>query len=329
MKLASLCYAALRVSGLTPLARRLSSGGVVLCYHNVVAGTEAGPSDKLGVHMPLPTFARQMRWLARNYDVVPLSELVARRLRGASLRGAVALTFDDAYNGVFDHAWPLLRALGVPATVFVVADAPGRDEGFWWDDPEVLRAYSPAQRRSWLTTFRGDGRRIVATLAGTRHAWRPPDWCRPAAWHTITEAARSGLQLGVHSATHRSLPALEQRDLQREVVQSREVIQRRTGVTPEFFAYPYGLSNERVRRAVRAAGYRAAFTLEDGHHTGTADPCALPRVNVPAGVEDAAFQAWTAGLNLRRWVPLPLDPDPLLESFEIAGPKAPVARECA
>ena len=300
MRLASLCYGALQRSGLLTLARRLSSGGVILCYHNVVAGTTAGPADLLGLHMPLPTFERQMRWLMRNYEVVSLGQLVGRVSRGRSLRGAVAVTFDDAYGGVFDHAWPLLRDLRIPATVFVIADAPDRDEGFWWDDPDVLRAYSPAQRRRWLTDFRGDGQPIVEALATARRPRDAPRWCRPAAWHTIKQATTSGLQLGVHSATHRSLPVLEDRDLLREVVASRDVISQHTGLTPEFFAYPYGLWDDRVRQAVRSAGYRAAFTLDDGHH-GSADQWTLPRVNVPARIKDAAFQAWTAGLNLRRW----------------------------
>lgn len=303
MRLASLCYGALKVSGLTALARRFSSGGVILCYHNVVAGTEAGPSDRLGLHMPLPTFERQMRWLVRHYDVVPLAEFVGTLSRGESLRGAAAVTFDDAYGGVFDHAWPLLRALSIPATVFVVAEAPGRNEGFWWDDPDVLRAHSPARHRHWLTELRGDGGTITKSVASARRPPPPPQplpQCQPAAWQTITEAARSGLQLGVHSATHRSLPTLDEVDLRRELVDSRDIISRRTGVTPEFFAYPYGLWNDRVRQAVRSAGYRAAFTVDNSHHTATADPWALPRVNIPAGIEDAAFQAWTAGLHIRR-----------------------------
>jgi len=83
-------------------------------------------------------------------------------------------------------------------------------------------------------------------------------------------------------------------------VESRDVIRRRTGVTPEFFAYPYGLWNDRVRDAVRSAGYRAALTLDGGLSPATADPWALPRLNVPAGIEEAAFRAWTAGLSLRR-----------------------------
>ena len=300
MKLASFCYALLDVSGLTTLARKLSSGGVIFCYHNVVAGTEADPCDSLGLHMPLATFARQMRWLASHYQIVPLAEFVSRFSTRASLRGLAAVTFDDGYGGVFENAWPLLRDLSIPATVFVVAEAPGRDERFWWDDPEVLRAYSPARRQEWLTTFRGDSATIESSLKPARRpAPAPPPSRRPAAWPTITDAARSGLQLGVHSATHRSLPVLDEFALEHEIVESRDIITSRTGMTPEFFAYPYGLWNDRVRDAVRAAGYRAAFVLENGRRA-TTDPWALPRVSIPAGIDDAAFHAWTAGLDPRR-----------------------------
>jgi len=295
-----LYYRALKLSGVTTLVRRLSSRGVVLCYHNVVADAAAGPRDNLGLHMPLSRFERQMRWLAHNFEVVSLKDLVVRLSQGGSLRGVAAVTFDDGYGGVFDHAWPVLQELNIPATVFVVAEAPGRDERFWWDDPEVLRAYSPARREHWLTALRGDSASIVEslTLARRPSAGKASSARMPAPWEIIAAAAASGLHLGVHSATHRSLPALDERDLRREVVESRDVIRRRTGVTAEFFAYPYGLWNDRVRHAVRSAGYRAAFTLESGD--SATDAWALPRMNVPAGIDDAAFEAWTAGLNLRR-----------------------------
>jgi peptidoglycan/xylan/chitin deacetylase (PgdA/CDA1 family) len=281
------------------LARRLRPGGVILCYHNVIAETELGPWKTLGLHMPLPTFERQMRWLAATYELVPLEEFVGRVARGESLRGVAAVTFDDGYAGVFDHAWPVLRALSIPATVFVVAEAPARAEDFWWDHPEVLRAYSPARHQHWLTALQGDRASILESLAPARASSRPPRCCRPATWQTIADAVRSGLRIGVHSATHRSLPGLGELDLRHEVVESRDAIRGRTGVTPEFFAYPYGLWNDTVRRAVRSAGYRAAFTLERGPNVAMADPWLLRRVNVPAGIEDVAFQAWIAGVSLR------------------------------
>src|SRR5205814_10379516 len=126
-----------------------------------------------------------------------------------------------------------------------------------------------------------------------------PAWRTPATWPTMTEATRSGLQLRVHSATHRTLPVLNEVEVQHEVVNRREMIRSRTGVTPEFFAYPYGLWNDRVRDAVRAAGYRAAFTLEFGPHPRTTDPWTRPRLSIPARIVDAALLACLTGLNVR------------------------------
>lgn len=293
-----MAYGALRLAGVTKLARRLQDGGLVLCYHNVIPNADAGMRRGLGLHMPFPAFARQMRWLAANYDVIPLQRFVDRTAARESLRGTAVVTFDDAYAGVFEHAWPLLRELHLPATVFVVAEAPGTDADFWWDHPEVLRAWSDARRQRWLTALRGDGAAIVASLGlNGGAARRAPRSCRPAMWQTIADAARAGLAIGAHSATHRSLPTLGRIDLEREVVQSRETIARHTGTIPDCFAYPYGLWNEHVREVVRSSGYRAAFTLDQGHNAGRADLWALRRLNVPAGISDAAFDAWTAGIQ--------------------------------
>jgi peptidoglycan/xylan/chitin deacetylase (PgdA/CDA1 family) len=290
----------LRASGLLALARLLRSDGVILCYHNVVADGDSGPQDGLGLHMPRTAFERQVRWLVRHYAVVSLDEFVARRARGESLRGVAALTFDDGYAGVFAHAWPVLQQLGVPATVFVVAHAPDAREGFWWDHPAVQGIHSAAQREEWLTVLRGDRTAILRAAGSTNGSAPLPPPFRPADWDTIARAARAGLGIGAHSATHRALPALDGAELRVEIVESREIVNRHTGVTPQFFAYPYGLWNERLRETVRAAGYRAAFTLDHGRSTWATSAWSLPRVNVPAGITDAAFQAWTAGLQLRR-----------------------------
>ena len=104
----------------------------------------------------------------------------------------------------------------------------------------------------------------------------------------------------MHSATHRTLPQLDDADLEAELVSSRQAIRERTGVRAEFFAYPYGVWDVRVREAVRRAGYRGAVTLDYGLISPRADLFALRRVNVPAGITLPAFEAWTAGLYLRR-----------------------------
>ena len=75
---------------------------------------------------------------------------------------------------------------------------------------------------------------------------------------------------------------------------------RATGTWPEFFAYPYGRYDARVRAMVEAAGYRGSFTLDAGLNRAGVDPWCLRRINVPATISDAAFEAWTAGLRRSR-----------------------------
>src|SRR5439155_1581627 len=108
------------------------------------------------------------------------------------------------------------------------------------------------------------------------------------------------LAVGAHSVSHRTLTRLDDAELEREIVASRLAIRARTGAAPEFFAYPYGIWDARVRDAVRAAGYRGAVTLDYGLVAAGADPWALPRVNVPASISLATFQAWAAGLSPQR-----------------------------
>jgi peptidoglycan/xylan/chitin deacetylase (PgdA/CDA1 family) len=231
--------------------------------------------------------------------VVPLRELLDRLAANRPLRGLAAITFDDGYGGVFEHAWPLLLELGLPATVFVVAGAPETGDAFWWDHPAAGQRATPERREQWLRDLRGDGAGIIAALSPVA-APALPRVLRPADWDMIARATDAGLSLGVHSATHRTLTELDKVELEREVVTSWETIRRRAGGRPEIFAYPYGLWDARARDAVRAAGYRGAVTLDYGLVHSDTDPWALPRVNIPASISHSAFQAWVAGLAPRR-----------------------------
>lgn len=287
-----LCYQAVRAVGLPAINRRRHDAGLILCYHNVVAIGSGAVGDP-GLHMPRDRFEQQIRWLAAHYTVIGLGEFVDRLAAGKSLRAVAALTFDDGYAGVFEHALPVLQAVGVPATVFVVATA-GRRTGFWWDQQAIVASADPALRRERLNTLRGDE---AAILRGEARERLPASHC-PADWNTVRAAIQSGITVGAHSVTHRSLPTLNDADLAFEIVTGRTLIERATGTRPDFFAYPYGLWDYRVRSRVRLAGYRAGLTLNAGLNRPFADPCSLRRLNVPSGISGAAFEAWAAGLTM-------------------------------
>lgn len=299
MRLGPICYGGLRALGVPAVARRLRQSGLILCYHNVVGADDRAVGDS-SLHLSVDRFAAQMRWLAEHYDVVSLRALADHIRHGESVKGLAAITFDDGYGGVFEHAVPVLQAHRLPATVFVVADASTAASGFWWDHPEVTASATPDLRRRWLNELAGDADAILADIGGRRSTSLAPSH-RAAPWAMIREAG-PGIDIGVHSATHRALPMLPDAELEREIVASRAAIHEATGIWPNVIAYPYGLSSTRVREAVRSAGYRAAFGLRAGLLRPDADVWDLERINIPAGISDAAFEAWTAGLLVRRQV---------------------------
>lgn len=294
--LGDLYYGALRGLGITRLARHLSHGALVLCYHNVVSPASGEPSfGDPGLHLAVDRFTRQMQWLKEHYTVVPLRELVARLEIGKPVRGLAALTFDDGYAGALTIAWPILRKLGLPATTFIVAEAPDRSTPFWWDHRAVIEADTPATRAHRLLMQGGDYRLIMTnTEANTTHL---PETYLPSDWSVVKREANAGLDVGAHTLTHRTMTCLSDHDLRREVEESGDVIEERTGVRPDAFSYPYGIWDARVRDAVQHAGYRAAVTLEFGLNKRGTDPLALRRVNVPASISFAAFASWAAGMR--------------------------------
>jgi peptidoglycan/xylan/chitin deacetylase (PgdA/CDA1 family) len=290
---AAIYYDGLRSFGLTAASRRFRDAALILCYHNVVPDGAMGYGDA-GLHLPVGRFEAQMEWLRRHYTVVPLGELVDRVAARKPLESLAAITFDDAYMGVFDHAVPVLRRAHLPATVFVVSEAPDHETGFWWDRPAIVRAANTSIRNDWLHAMRGDAQAINASVSDNTDLV-VPRWCRAANWGTIRASLDGGIEVGVHSATHRTLPTLSDGELEYEVVGARAMVQQATGAAPQSFAYPYGCWDSRVRAIVRSAGYRAALTLKAGRNRPLADPWALRRLNIPAGISDPAFEAWTAG----------------------------------
>jgi peptidoglycan/xylan/chitin deacetylase (PgdA/CDA1 family) len=294
--LGDLYYETLSSAGITALARRLRQGALVLCYHNVVDRIDAIGDQAL--HLPLDRFTAQMEWLKAHYTVVPLGDIVDRLGAVRPVRGLAAITFDDAYAGAFSFAWPLLRDLGLPATMFVVAGAPSNRPAFWWDHPDVARTNSNGARSRRLLSLRGDSTLVLAD-AGAGSAADLPATHLPADWSTIRNAAAEGLDIGAHTVTHRTLTTLDDPELAMEVATSSDIIRDLAGVRSGFFSYPYGIWDARVRDAVRRAGYRAAVTLDFGLNRLGTDPCELRRINVPASISNSAFAGWAAGIRPR------------------------------
>jgi len=106
----------------------------------------------------------------------------------------------------------------------------------------------------------------------------------------VRRLVRAGWEIDSHSLDHPDLTTLSEDELLRELDVSRSRIKRAFGTrAANFFAYPSGRYDARVKRAVRAAGYLAATTVERGFATPTADPYALARIQVSRSMSAATL----------------------------------------
>lgn len=107
----------------------------ILVYHNL------GPQAKGRLVLAAPMFEQQMRYLkAQGYRVISLTDFIEwMQLKRQLPKRAVVLTFDDGYRAFREYAYPLLKELGFPATLFVYTDYIGAGRNaFTWEELRAL-----------------------------------------------------------------------------------------------------------------------------------------------------------------------------------------------
>lgn len=89
---------------------------------------------------PPEIFEQQLQLLQReNFEILTLGEVARRIAAGRSLPEKCAvLTIDDGYSSFWDHAWPILKEYGFPATLFVSTQAVGKHGYMNWDQLRQL-----------------------------------------------------------------------------------------------------------------------------------------------------------------------------------------------
>lgn len=213
---------------------------LVLCYHSV------SPGFPERTNVTPEAFATQVRGLAaRGYRGVTFRDAVL----GGPAGRVLAVTFDDAYASVLEHALPVLADLGIPGSVYPVTDLVGGAAPMAWPGID-----------GWIG---GPHERELLGMG----------------WDGLRTLADAGWEVGSHTCGHPWLPACDDARLEEELVRSRAEIEERLGVTCDTLAYPYGGVDPRVIAAARDAGYAAAGAIAS---VRTGDPLDHPRVGIYA-----------------------------------------------
>jgi peptidoglycan/xylan/chitin deacetylase (PgdA/CDA1 family) len=216
--------------------RLFRRGAPILAYHSL--GPYPASAQDPFLYVSAEMFDRQLSMLKdAGFHSVSLDELFT----APGWRTKVVVTFDDAYQNVFEHGLKILARREFRAIQFITSELiGGRNE--WMiakgDVPE--RLMDREQIRDWL-----------------------------AAGHAI----------GSHSATHPQLPKLPFAQAREEITSSKKRLEDLFGVPIRHFAYPYGRFSQAVSDLVAEAGYHTACTMEFGVNTADTPRYRLHRIS--------------------------------------------------
>ncbi|MEU0740578.1 polysaccharide deacetylase family protein [Streptomyces sp. NPDC006134] len=119
-------------------------------------------------------------------------------------------------------------------------------------------------------------------------------------WDQVRELAGAGVEIGGHSHSHPQLDQLDDERLRSELILCKEIVSDQLGAAPVSFAYPYGYSDRRVRRAVRETGYAQALAVGNGLARRRQGPYALRRVTVRRSTGPDEFERLIEGRAIAR-----------------------------
>ncbi|MBC8350508.1 MAG: polysaccharide deacetylase family protein [Planctomycetes bacterium] len=218
----------------------------------------------------------------RGYTPWPLRQVLSHAEAGQAIpRRVFVVTFDDGYTNNYQYAWPILRELGIPATIFLATGYIDSDKPFPFDDwDEKGKASVPAS--TWLPL----------TSAQCHEMYKD-----------------ELIELGAHTHWHQDYTGFT--DLFRQDSESclcylREAL----GIAEPTLSLPFGEHDQQLLDVARDTGFRCGLTTQPKLAETASDPFGWGRLAVfnhdtpgtlaakLAGWYGPLATAWHRGSNL-------------------------------
>ena len=265
---------------------------LILMYHRVCEPClDTARYFTRGTAVTPQVFHAQLQGLSKQVRFVTLSQGMAllHSTKSQTLP-LCAITFDDGYRDILDHnisdypltLYPVARHLGEAHTSLIFIDhyyallhrAQKRQgirlEGLfdehpvdidnnlaWWVKGPVkayLQEATPEQRHALL-------QQLTEILAVSSVPTPRQLYLSQA---ELFHLAKRGDEIGGHGASHHRLTSLSETELQRELIESYQLVEKFRGAMHKSFCYPDGRYNQHISDAVKAVGFDYACTVELG-----------------------------------------------------------------
>ena len=262
-------------------------------YHGVNA---SGDTSINGRHLSAKRFDRHLKYLKKHFEILTLSDAFNEIGKPSNGKPRACITFDDGFENNLQYAAPLLKKHEVPATFYVSSVCVTEETDILWPDVVDLIARNRASvEASGLEFSRVNGfmneeigmrlqdfikaqdcekrDEIILELSDRYDLLKQKKEVNSESWKLMTSAQVKQLsefpqvEIGSHCHNHYNLASLSEANSQRELVQSKKLLEGCIGQEVKTVAFPDGSYDARVKAQAYEADYSqlcaVSFKLTD------------------------------------------------------------------
>lgn len=317
--------------------RKIYGGkGIILFLHRVNKGEEyIGRLSEMKANEVSVSYLEELisYFKRTGYEFISMDEMSSRikdKIFGS--KKFVVLTFDDGYKDNYTIAYPLLKRLGIPFTIYIACSFPNKTAKLWWYmlEDAIVKTNRPNIRinldnkvyyydlysmnkdkifsciRALILKCKPVQQDIIFSQIEQQFGLKLDNYVKELAlsWDEIRTMSQDNLvTIGAHTINHYPLNTLDMDSMKIEVFGSKEIIEKKLGIEVRHFAYPYGSRKEADIRELNllksSDNFVSCVTTRYGNifpeHSENLE--ALPRISIRGDQEDISYLSLhTSGL---------------------------------
>lgn len=296
---------ALDLAGVNNLFRAYQNDKTIVLMYHGVAKDHWTVSSENWLQVKESEFRKQMVFLKKYYDVVSL-EHASQTLGRKTQRPRIVITFDDGYANNYSVAYPILKELQLPATIFLVTNMINTDKLFWSD-----RLYATFTGNLHLNeiekiieSYKVKHPHIIDQLVdeflrgynvGAKNQIH--DAYGVLTYEQIHEMQSSGLiTFDSHTNRHEIVTCLTNQELYESIDTSLEIMRGHGIKCGTTFCYPNGYYNKEHFGILQRLGFKLATSATHGMWNTENCPYEIPRFGVGRSQSMAEFKSLISGV---------------------------------
>jgi peptidoglycan/xylan/chitin deacetylase (PgdA/CDA1 family) len=240
---------------------------VIFMYHGVTSTKDTG-TNHFGKHVHVDLFKEQLEYISRYFKIVPLDDLIMKLRNEALTENSAVITFDDGYRNNFTAAYPVLKSLQAPATIFLTTGFIDSERWFWTDKLEhtIMNTQIPvlpvksmdasfelfdlSLKKKAVVEIKKRLKKCdeitLSAISGEIYSGCHVEETKPfenyecLKWHEIIEMSKDNISFGAHTVNHIILSRYPFETAKDEIGQSRRTIEEKIKKPVKNFCYPNG-----------------------------------------------------------------------------------------